>query len=200
MRNVSTAFSGAACSGATGAYAAVAYAAVLSLAACSSDATPYLEQPYTDPASVTPNGLESSEPALFSAGGDPDSRSDDAVDDPGVGVPGSEGAGQSPGTVPPASSEEPQPNATETNFFAAGCRVDADCGATRRCEFFPAEGVADAGPSDAGGASDTRPVAPPPAVPADAGPPDAGVPTGEAPDAPSEPLGPRGRCVARVAQ
>jgi len=106
---------------------------------------------------------------VFSAGGDPDGP----ADGPPVGVPGSEGTGESPGSVPPASSQEPEPNATETNFFTAGCRVDADCGATRRCEFFPPESVAsDAGLSDAG-----------------------------APDAaPSEPLGTRGRCVARVAQ
>jgi hypothetical protein len=69
----------------------------------------------------------------------------------------------------PASGEEPQPNATETNFFGAGCRKDADCGDTRRCEL----------PADAG----SLPLAPPEA---DAGP-DA---------APPELLVPIGHCVA----
>lgn len=80
-----------------------------------------------------------------------------------------------PEQAPSASSGEPQPGATETNFFGAGCRSDADCGANRRCEF-PVDSEADAATSpalEAGGL--------------DAGA-DAAVP---------ETLVPRGHCVAR---
>jgi hypothetical protein len=79
-----------------------------------------------------------------------------------------------PAQEPSASGGEPQPNATETNFFGAGCRSDADCGANRRCEF-PADAEADAAPNPA------------PEVSPDAGA-DAAVP---------ETLVPRGHCVAR---
>lgn len=51
-----------------------------------------------------------------------------------------------PAEVPSASGGEPQPSATETNFFGAGCRNDADCGENRRCEF-PVEADAGAAPS-----------------------------------------------------
>jgi hypothetical protein len=76
-------------------------------------------------------------------------------------------------TDPSASGGEPQPSATETNFFGAGCLSDADCGENRRCEF-PVE--ADAAPS---------PVAD------DAGRPDAGADAAVPP-----PFVPRGHCVA----
>ena len=170
----------------------IACAAALSLAACSSDATPYVPDPSTEQQPASPSGPNTPGPSVLSSGGDTLGASE---------APASGAPGQSPGSVPPAGSPEPEPNATETNFFTAGCRVDADCGAARRCEFFPPESAAsDAGPPDTGadgGQSNTRPVAPP-ALPSDAGLlPDAGVPG--APDAaPSEPLGPRGRCVARA--
>jgi hypothetical protein len=162
---------------------------LLSLAACSSDATLYVEQRPDSPQQGTPSGTDTpGSPSVLGAGGDPGS--------PLGGAPG-----DSPVPVLPSPSQEPEPNATETNFFAAGCRVDEDCGATRRCEFPPPESVAlDAGRADAGsdgGLFDTRPVGPPP-VPPDAGPPP-GTDAGAAPDAaPDGPPTPRGRCVARV--
>jgi len=128
---------------------------------------------------------------------------------PAAQAEGNGAPGESPGSVLPPDSEVPQPNATETNFFTAGCRVDADCGATRRCEFAPPAssaldgGLADAGLSD-GGLFDTRPVGPPPVL-SDAGPavgalPDAGASDAGAPDAASQgPPAPPGRCVPRVA-
>jgi hypothetical protein len=75
--------------------------------------------------------------------------------------------GETPASVPSPSEGEPEPNATETNFFGAGCRKDADCGANRRCEL-PDPGAA------------------PPAEP------DAGAESADA----SPPLVPVGRCVA----
>jgi hypothetical protein len=81
---------------------------------------------------------------------------------------------QAPAAEEPSSpGGEPQPSATETNFFGAGCRSDADCGENRRCEF-PLE--ADAGASLA---------------PEDAATPDAGADA-----AAPESLVPRGHCVA----
>jgi hypothetical protein len=76
---------------------------------------------------------------------------------------------------PSASSGEPQPNATETNFFGAGCRSDAECGQNRRCEF-PVDAQADAAPGPA---------------PEDVASPDAGADA-----AVPETLVPRGHCVA----
>ena len=80
-----------------------------------------------------------------------------------------------PEQAPSASGEEPQPGATETNFFGAGCRSDADCGENRRCEF-PVDSEADAAPSP---------------VPEGAGSSDAGADA-----AVPETLVPRGHCVA----
>lgn len=80
-----------------------------------------------------------------------------------------------PEQTPSGSGGEPQPGATETNFFGAGCRSDADCGENRRCEF-PVDSEADAATSPA-----------PEAGGLDAGA-DAAVP---------ETLVPRGHCVAR---
>lgn len=77
---------------------------------------------------------------------------------------------------PAASGGEPQPSATETNFFGAGCRSDADCGENRRCEF-PVDSEVDAAASPA---------------PGSAGSPDAGADA-----AVPETLVPRGHCVAR---
>jgi len=113
----------------------------------------------------------------------------DVVSDPMAPAPQVSGAGapppvpaENPAPVqappagdPSASGGEPQPNATETNFFGAGCRSDADCGESRRCEF-PVETEADAAPSPA---------------PEDAGSPDAGADA-----AVPETLVPRGHCVA----
>lgn len=80
-----------------------------------------------------------------------------------------------PEETPSSSGGEPQPGATETNFFGAGCRSDADCGENRRCEF-PVDSEADAAPSPA----------PEGAASSDAGA-DAAVP---------ETLVPRGHCVS----
>lgn len=83
---------------------------------------------------------------------------------------------QAPPEPPSASGEEPQPGATETNFFGAGCRSDADCGENRRCEF-PVDSEADAATSPA---------------PEGASSPDAGADA-----AVPETLVPRGHCVSR---
>ena len=76
---------------------------------------------------------------------------------------------QTPPADPSPSGGEPQPNATETNFFGAGCLSDADCGENRRCEFpvaaetdaAPSPAAKDAGSADAGADA----AAPPPFVP-----------------------------------
>ena len=142
---------------------------------------------------VQVNGNEASPGAPASPGGgvltgNPRPASD-VVGDPMAPAPQVSGAGAPPSVPvenpppvpappagdPSASGGEPQPNATETNFFGAGCRSDADCGANRRCEF-PVATEADAAPSPA---------------PEDAGSPDAGADA-----AVPETLVPRGHCVA----
>ena len=90
----------------------------------------------------------------------------------GSSQPPSPAQGEMPASVPSSSGGEPKPSATETNFLTAGCRKDADCGESRRCEL-----------PDAGGSR-----AAPPAEP------DAGV-RSEGGDA-SPPVAPVGRCLA----
>ncbi|HEU4577699.1 MAG TPA: hypothetical protein VFS67_05565 [Polyangiaceae bacterium] len=102
----------------------------------------------------------------------------DAPADGPAPLPQASGAGAPPVENPPpaqppgdpsASGAEPQPTATETNFFGAGCLSDADCGEQRRCEFPVSEDTgaapspvgADAGSSDAGADA----AVPPPFVP-----------------------------------
>jgi hypothetical protein len=144
----------------------LASAALLLAPACSSDADLA--------AAVNPNapGASSSDPQPNSAPGaaapgPPGAVPPSAADTPGMNPSPSE----SPATVPLPPGDEPEPNATETNFFSAGCRRDADCGNTRRCQFPPDAGDRVAAPAaDAGAGAD------------------AGAP---------EPLTPSGRCVAR---
>jgi len=106
---------------------------------------------------VSPGGESSGvTPSAGSAGGTPPENAGPSVEPGGPLQPPA--ADEAPAA---ASGEEPQPSATETNFFAAGCRKDADCGEARRCEL----------PLDAG--------APPEAdAGSDAAPPEALVPIG----------------------
>ena len=122
-------------------------------------AMPELSKPASSAAplsspSLPPQPGAGSPQAPSSAGAVPASPSDSA---PGGSSSPPE---ETPGAVPAASGGEPQPSATETNFFGAGCRKDADCGETRRCEFpDPAARPAPTAESDAG-AGDSADAAP----------------------------------------
>lgn len=72
-----------------------------------------------------------------------------------------------PDTVPPVTpygGEDPDPAATETNFFSIGCDEDSDCSVDRRCKLPSADAsvpklqiARDAGvPSDAGLGADAE--------------------------------------------
>ncbi|MEO8185232.1 MAG: hypothetical protein ABI895_41020 [Deltaproteobacteria bacterium] len=133
-----------------------ACAAWIVVAACSggSDVAHLVNQNAADP--TAPGGLSADgvSPEGVSPGGEsPGGESPGGVA-PSAGSPSAEPGGP---VQPPASndvpasaaSEEPQPNATETNFFTARCQRDADCGEARRCEL-----PADAGSVGADAGSD----------------------------------------------
>jgi hypothetical protein len=70
-----------------------------------------------------------------------------------------------PSPVTPYGGENPDPQATETNFFSIGCDEDSDCSADRRCKLPSADAavpklvrVFDAGAArDAGADAETYP-------------------------------------------